>query len=203
MMIPQLSGDPKSHSRARLIQCMLLLTVSATACDQAQETGLGPGPEPARTEISWSDSVATVRQQPFPAPSGRWEWTWRDSSDLATDPSATLTTSTSEFWFHWTWTFPEPLAPWPEKGIPGFLTPADTVTWHSMTLDRFPVPSRPLFPMPRLEVDSPHFPHLLALLQELTTPWFDQRVAHWPDSPIPVRVGTAVSGLVDLSACLR
>jgi hypothetical protein len=57
--------------------------------------------------------------------------------------------------------------------------------------------------MPRREVTSPYFPHLLALLQELTTPWFEQQVAHWPQGPVPIRIGSAVSGLVDLSACLR
>ena len=40
-------------------------------------------------------------------------------------------------------------------------------------------------------------------MQELTSPWFDQIITHWPEPMVPVRLGSAISGQVDLSACLQ
>jgi hypothetical protein len=53
-----------------------------------------------------------------------------------------------------------------------------------------------------LPVTSPYYADLLHLVQELTTPWFAQEVTHWPQVPLPVRARAAVSGELDLTACL-
>ena len=56
--------------------------------------------------------------------------------------------------------------------------------------------------MPRLELDSGLYGDLVDFLGELTGPHFGSIVCHWPKFPIPVRTGQAVSGDLDLAACL-
>ena len=54
-----------------------------------------------------------------------------------------------------------------------------------------------------MTVRSPYYHDLLALLQELTTPRFGQRICHWFRRPVPVGAVPAVSGVIDLTACFH
>jgi hypothetical protein len=58
-------------------------------------------------------------------------------------------------------------------------------------------------PLPRLPVDSAAYPHLLAMVRDLITPRFGGLVTHWASWPVPVGSLPAISGEVDLAACLR
>ena len=58
-------------------------------------------------------------------------------------------------------------------------------------------------PLPRLPLISDAWPDLVSMLRALITPRFDAVVTHWPDVPVPVKAPVAVSGDVDLAACLR
>jgi len=80
------------------------------------------------------------------------------------------------------------------------LEPDDMEYWHKQKWlveeNRAPVP------IPKILVDSTLYPDLLALLKELTTPYFHQIVTHWPGFPIPVRLVEATNGPLDLAECL-
>ncbi len=98
----------------------------------------------------------------------------------------------------------------PQPGDTVFFEPDNIVVWHSFHWDfgelgldmtvlqmiNFPIP------IPRIEVISAEYNSLLALLKDLTTPYFEQIVTHWPAYPIPVRMGEAANGPVNLSECL-
>jgi len=58
-------------------------------------------------------------------------------------------------------------------------------------------------PLPRLSVDSPNFPTLLAFTRHLTGALPPAVRRGWPAGPVAVDPGQAVSGEVNLSACLR
>lgn len=130
-----------------------------------------------------------------------WEWTRRASTGECFRGSALLQLSGL-------------CARWQLLGAPGSLPatqtaagvlclePLDSTHWHTLKV-AWPPRFNSLLPLPRLAVQSAHYADLLHLLQELTTPRFERVVHHWPGAPIPVRAGPAVSGEVDLAACLR
>ena len=173
----------------------LLLMTNGLACDRDQQAGLAPdGPV---VEI-WPDSLRWQEPEPFPFPQGIWKWRLLDAAGCDLADGAILKTAVLGRTFHWEWKFPPP-----SPGLPvANLVPLDSEVWHSLDFDPSRYQTVCLFPLPRQKVDSPYFPHLLSLVKELTRPWFDQVVTHWPEIPIPVRLGSAVCGLVDLSACL-
>lgn len=128
---------------------------------------------------------------------GTWIWRWQSADEGAPSASgpARLTIVRDRYY----WTLRNALG---EGGGRGFvLVPRDTF-WLSIRVAHFGELSRTP-PLPRLGIDSTAYPDLIAMLRELTTPRFGGVVTHWPDYPVPVRSPTAVSGAVDLEACLR
>lgn len=81
------------------------------------------------------------------------------------------------------------------------LAPVDGQWWHPFTFVTTDPKDSPV-PILRQDALSTHYPDLLALVQDLTAPYFQGIVRHWPDWPVPVRVGDYRSGAVNLSACL-
>ena len=49
---------------------------------------------------------------------------------------------------------------------------------------------------------SPDYLDIRSFLRELTKPYFNSTVCHWPAYPVPIRVGPAVNGEIDLAECL-
>jgi hypothetical protein len=58
-------------------------------------------------------------------------------------------------------------------------------------------------PLPRRPVESAAFTDLVSLARAFITPRFEGRVPHWPAWPVAVSSPEAISGDVDLAACLR
>ncbi len=137
-------------------------------------------------------------------PDGAWNWNWRllGSVSRVAEGRACLLLNGPQY----LWIFElSPLGSRLAAGDSGqlFLNPEDHSFWLDMKV-AWPtsVPSL-LHPLPRLPVSSAHYADLVHLLQELTTPWFGQKVSHWPGRPVPVRAAAAISGEVDLTECLR
>ena len=157
-------------------------------------------PESTTTEecVTLSDSLRWNHEAPFPVPAGRWIWLLADSAAASPPDTATLYVAPSTELFRWRWSLPESLP----AGHLVRLVPLDGDVWHEMTIEIAAPAGQRMLPLPRQACKSPDFDDLLGLLQTLTEPFFGQTVAHWPSRPIPVRVGAAVTGEVDLSACL-
>jgi hypothetical protein len=98
------------------------------------------------------------------------------------------------------WVFDPPV---PVTGAQLILSPRERTRWLSVRVNPalWQTTGAPL-PLPRLPCLSDHYSDLVHFLKEMTSDYFESVVCHWPDRPIPVRVGQAVSGQVDLSACL-
>lgn len=126
-------------------------------------------------------------------------WLWRWSADLEPAGRHTGSAVLSIRGEHYRWRL---------NGITAVsdpvdlrLTPADTFWLGMQVADLAALSATP--PLPRLAIDSPAYPDLVAMLRDLLTPRFDAVVTHWPGSPVPVGSPPAQSGDVDLAACLR
>jgi len=137
-------------------------------------------PDPGRPDLAW--------------PPGRWSWRWTAAGGRAAGPAELTVTAAG-----WSWSFPGAA---PAAGADLRLDPADPAVWLPAAVPAGAAGAAWL-PLPRWRVDSPAYPHLAALLRELTTPRFGAVVVHWPTRPVPVRIGPARSGELDLAACLR
>ena len=134
---------------------------------------------------------------------GVWEWSWRilqpDSQQISGVAQLTLKGRKG------TWRLDYQSKPPAEVFTkPGLLLlyPLHDQIWHTLEVPwPLEVPTT-LLPLPRQPIQSPYYADLLHLLQELTQPKFSQIVTHWPQLPVPVRPVEAVSGNVDLAACL-
>lgn len=152
--------------------------------------------EPARPAAPEFETIAfRPGASPFPAPPDTSTWFATTAGAAAAPARVRLLTHWTAREFRWRWDPPLASSCPTERRI----VPVDPALFHVQVVpaDRLPGP-----PLPVQAVESAEYPHLLALLQELTEPWFGQIVAHWPERPVPVRCGEAVAGLVDLSACL-
>lgn len=153
-----------------------------------------PGePEPPRPSVS---SLAfRPGAPPFPAPAVASRWRLVSPTNAFGAREVRLQTSQGPAEFRWSWDPPLDL---PDTVL-WRLEPVAGGEFHAQLIPPGALPGPPL---PIQAVESTAYPHLLALLQELSEPWFGQVVVHWPAGPVPVRCGEAVAGLVDLSACL-
>ena len=130
-------------------------------------------------------------------PSGFTTWTWSARDDTVSRSAELIIDGTA-----WLWQ----LAVDPDDpGLPTVihLEPDAPDDWHEMEIHTDVTRPGEGMPLPRRAIRSPHYADLLHLLQALTTPHFDQHVTHWFRRPVPVAAGPAVSGAVDLRACLR
>ncbi len=173
---------------------------------QDQELCLGPAPYPV-----WPADWPGTAPDSLWSGLSPWEWSWTAVRPDSAGPPATGTAllvmtspaggAGSGATYRWTFT---PLPPRSGGQDSLILRPARPHTWLAMTC---PVPAPgdtagPL-PLPRLPVGSPDYSDLVQFLAQLTRPYFDCRVIHWPQTTIPVRLVPAVSGEVDLAQCLR
>ena len=156
---------------------------TATGCDSLVLAG----------ELPWATSAAA------PWPVGRFSWSWTGTDpDAVADQHVVLNLSRLGDRIRARWCF----RPVPTCSSELRLVPCDSVGWHAM---RIPSPSSgdpPPIPLPRRVVDSSDYADVLDLLQTLTQPFFDSVVMHWPSLPVPLQLVPAVSGDVDLAACL-
>jgi hypothetical protein len=132
----------------------------------------------------------------LPWPAGRWSWRW---SAAGSGGPAELLVAADARGGTWSWRFP---AGQPPAAADLAVEPVDTTAWLPLRLPAA-APPEAWLPLPRLPVASAAYPHLVALLADLTGPRFGGRVTHWPGRPVPVRIPPARSGAVDLASCLR
>ena len=144
-------------------------------------------------ELPWASSA------PVPWPDGQFIWSWgRPDQESATAQRVVLDIHRRADRIRARWCF----RPAPSGTSELRLVPSDTAGWHAMRI-RAPLARSSLpIPLPRRNVDSNDYADVLDLLQVLTRPFFDSVVTHWPDLPVPLRLVPAVSGDVDLAACL-
>jgi hypothetical protein len=135
----------------------------------------------------WSgDLVDWLR---IPAQTTMWRWITGTPADSGT---VILTTDRTGY----RWRFPGP----PPTGAVRVQPPGEAwlsievPNWHGLAT----VP-----PLPVLPVQTATYPHLVAMLRDLLEPRFGGVVPHWPGRPVPVAAPEAISGEVDLAACLR
>ncbi|HPF71258.1 MAG TPA: hypothetical protein PLQ13_11350 [Candidatus Krumholzibacteria bacterium] len=166
------------RSRARLAVTVGLASVLA-ACGPADPPAPGPaGALPAaEAKLAW--------------PAGDWPWTWQGGGRTG---QAVLHVGGGR----WSWR----LLPPPPPGQEVALAPADTQRWERQRVPAGAADAAWL-PLPRWPAASPDYASVAALLAALVTPRFDGVVTAWPRLPVPVRIGAARSGDLDLAACLR
>lgn len=121
---------------------------------------------------------------------GRWHWTWTDGAGTS-GPADLVSTGERYRW--------RLVAAGGERPLE--LVPADP-TWLAIRVETA-VELAAAPPLPRLPVDSPAYPDLVAMLRDLLTPRFGGVVPRWHDRPVPVGSPPAQSGEIDLAACLR
>jgi len=130
---------------------------------------------------------------------GQWDWSFSCHDSLngfARLEMVPLPTEKSGWEINW---FFQPPLPENLQGEIRF-SPNNVSRWHNFRWSHSD--SLPPIPIPRRKLDSSQYPDLLSFLKELTTPYFDMIVTHWPDYPIPVRLVEASNGPIDLAACL-
>jgi hypothetical protein len=191
--------------RGSLAICQLLLClIAACAAPPSRVTDPSRKPAASATTVAYTASLARCLE----LADGSWSWSWRlaagDGDTLHGTAGLTIT-DTLACWRFWLQApgsrdGPVALADLPAGSLA--LTCDDPAGWHDLRAPVPPARSDVLLPLPRLPVASAYYADLLDLLQRLTAPRFAMRVTHWPAAPIPVRLGTAVSGEIDLAACL-
>ncbi len=141
---------------------------------------------------------------------GSWEWTWTCADSLSGRVLLEISAiSPPDRGWKVVWDFHDE-GPAPNLNEPIEFEPLDLSTWHAFhwacppgkSQGTIPIVLNLPVPLLRLPVQSPEYGCLLELLQDLTLPYFDQIVTHWPSFPIPVRIGAAANGPVDLAECL-
>jgi hypothetical protein len=177
-----------------LLAVALLL---ALGCSEPNDPGSPDTPTPTRLTGSWKTELGET--EGFTPGVWNWSFTWADSLVGSSQLELKSLSGGHQGWII-SWVFQPPL---PDDYDLGeiVLTPRKEDSWHKFRWNcgDFPVP----LPLPRLAVDSAMYSNLLGLIKELTTPYFDQIVTHWPQYPIPVRLFPASNGPVDLAACLN
>ncbi len=192
-----------------LLRLALVLTVVAAGCgDGDTPTPVSPAPSPDPEQpFDYGDALARL----LGAGEGNWGWSWRllgaAGDTLAGRAELRLSGSRGAWRLRLGGAAPtRPIAPAlaPRDLPPGrlLLAPDDPKRWHEMRLELPPADGSAWLPLPRLAAASAYYADLLDLLQRLTAPRFGMRVTHWPDAPIPVVADSALSGDVDLAACL-
>lgn len=93
---------------------------------------------------------------------------------------------------------------WSLADVPddSLIVTSETTGWLSLSVAG-PEQLAALPPLPRRPVESPAYADLVSFARAMIMPRFDGRVPHWPSWPVPVSSPDAISGDVDLAACLR
>lgn len=153
-----------------------------------------PWPPPVVHELAGRYPEELVAELGIPP--GRSVWSWRADGMTSPRPAELQIDGTA-----WRWRLDgDPQRP--ETPARLYLEPADPDAWHGLEIRTDTARPGEGFPLPRRAIRSPHYADLLHLLQELTRPRFDRHVTHWFRRPVPVAAAAAVSGDVDLRACL-
>jgi hypothetical protein len=191
--------------RSVTISVPLLCVVAACGAPRSHVTAPPRERAVGATTVAYTDTLARF----LDLADGAWNWSWRlaASGGDTVRGTATLTIAGSVA----SWSF---LADGPD-GTPAVsaalaelrpgalrLTCDEPTLWHDLRVQLPAARPDALLPLPRLPVTSAYYADLLDLLQRLTLPRFGMRVTHWPATPIPVLAGRAVSGEIDLAACL-
>ena len=184
-------------SPSRLLPAGLALCVAAalpTAGCGGAETTVPPVEDSRIVVGDWTTPLADFIQ---PQP-GAHVWRWRPlGAGEGTGGPARLDIDGTR----WTWTLATAAAAAPPGSLE--LVPQEPLLWHEQRL-AWGDSETAWLPLPRLTLDSAYYADLLRLLQDLTTPLFGGVVTRWAGSPVPVGPqSAAISGAVDLAACLR
>jgi hypothetical protein len=162
-------------------------TVARSDTAHAEAPSAPPETAPWTVSGGWSDALVDWLR--VPAQTGTWRWSTGTPSD-----SGIVTLTTNHAGYRWRFDGPPPLGSVrvdpPGNGWLSLHVP----NWHDLAA----VP-----PLPELSVQTEAYPHLVAMLRDLLEPRFGGVVPHWPGQPVPVAAPAAVSGEVDLAACLR
>jgi len=156
--------------------------------DASRSLSLRTDPLPVSVGAAWTGSPGPWS----PRAGGPLEWRWFAGA-ANRDGRASLTWDAHGF----RWRLPSEIPPGPLR-----LVPADH-RWLPITVPgAADLATHP--PLPRIPVRSAAYGHLVALIRDLMTPRFDGIVTHWTRRPVPVSApDDAISGEVDLAACLR
>jgi hypothetical protein len=121
---------------------------------------------------------------------GRWAWRWRGADGAHGAAELEIVAER----FIWRLADPPPAGP--------LSLASESERWLPVRVAD-PAQLGDVPPLPSLACDSPAFADLVSLLRHLITPRFEGRITHWPRVPVPVSAPEAVSGGLDLAACLR
>ncbi|MBU1675645.1 hypothetical protein KKA85_07665, partial [bacterium] len=186
--------DPGDVSRKLMLGlCALLTQISCTAGPGRTTDPAGGEPPPITVAGTYPVELATFMD----VGTGTFTWRWSPPDSRSSQPATLITDGR-----HWSWRL---VADAVDAGLPEriCLAPDEPDIWHSFETRTDTLAPGAWFPLLRLTVRSPYYHDLLALLQELIAPRFDQRVCHWYRRPVPVGADPAVSGSVDLAACFH
>jgi hypothetical protein len=148
-------------------------------------TESSPGPGSAEVAGTWDEALWRL----LAPDDGATGWAWSAATDSG---RAELVVAGAEY--RWRLTPPPPAGRL--RLVP------DGERWLPMAVGRWDaLADAP--PLPRIAVASTAYPDLVSMLRELLQPRFAGRVPHWAARPVPVGAPPAVSGEVDLRACLR
>ncbi len=165
-------------------------------CSNTSNPAYPPEEESSLSNISWNTSLGTADGWN----AGNWEWSLV-SGDSYSGVAKLEISPLAEPLKGWNiqWEF-FPALPDSQEQNSLVLTPLNQEKWHCMK--GFGPHESSMIPLPRIPIDSTLYPDLLHLIKELTTPYFQQRVTHWPEYPIPVRLVPAINGPIDMAECL-
>ena len=168
--------------------CYLLVSLAAGCGEDGTAPGAG---EPVRhRDGGYPEALAGFLHPP----AGDSIWTW--TSAHSGSGQAVLTVRGRD----WRWTLSD-IGPAAANDTL-HLEPAAPEIWHGMNAAIDDSCVGGWTPLPREPVISAYYADLLDLLRRLTRERFDSIVSHWPENTVPVAADSAVSGAVDLRACL-
>jgi len=155
-----------------------------------------PSPrEPALTVTGEFPAWPLPAGGPLRPPPGSSRWSWTTAGGTRRAGEALLSIDARG----WRWR----LFPAPVTGDSLLhLVPRDSAAWHDQLVNGAAPRHRSWFPLARRPVGSPHYADLLDMLLDLASASGTTEIRHWPHYPVIVGGGPAISGAVDLTACL-
>ena len=178
------------------VRILIIALLFLSGCFQPNSPLTNLDSPSSKVVYSWNTSVGASEGYR----SGSWNWSYFQNDSLKGTAELEMTPMVGiKPGWSVSWKFNPPL----NSGLdtePLYLIADNEKRWHSFQWTK--APSQPPIPLPKLVAASNLYSDILSLLRELTIPFFNQVVTHWPEYPIPIRLVQANSGSVDLTACL-